>query len=1085
VGTKWEGKSLVGGKLGQFDVKEEIARGGMGVVYKGYQPSLDRWVAIKTLPIDLAGDRDLVARFQREAEAMVRLNHANIVQIIDRGEDSGQYYFAMEFVEGPSVKDLLKKDTIDTDKLFDMLTQTCDGLEYAHKKGLVHRDIKPANLLFEEKTGTVKIADFGIAHFSKKDEDMLTLTADNVGMGTMNYMSPEQKVNAKTVDHRSDIYALGVIIYEGFTGKLPLGKFKLPSEVNPKLPRQLDVIVQKCLEAEPDERFESCAVLKAALLGAKAATNDKTLKRSMRDALDRTLTAVSPKGNKTVGCFILLFVLLVVFGAVGVVGFLFWKSSAAKQRLTRASKAELAALERAKNLGADHGAGKSSFEDGEQIVRTSESLPADAKAAQLEAAAGKFNAASLSAIDAKKSDVKALLDRIEKARARATPLSDGIAKAARTKLDGGETGARTARDALARAEQPEGTLQGFDLGPATASISDGESLVDKSEKLAAREKEISDQLAQAKPDSPERKAGEEKLAALKSARESGDASAAFAALNEAAAAASAATNTPKVDTTTPTPQPTQTPTPPSDPSADGAAIAAQAAAASDAEGARRDAERVLESAKAVEVTDGGPDFDAGLAAQREAADLKPRDAAARLKAASASFKKACDAALGALDARRKKARDDASGAKDQPEYAEAESRDGELQTETDPAARARLMVRQITKWKEAAQKALGAGRAVAQDRQHDAERTRDNALARLGPGGDALLKNGDAALERGKKALGESQVETAKTEFASAATAYAQAAWPTPKTIAFPDVVRGMRVASNLKGLDSYGDDAAVEQIAGCPKGFVVSHKDKLFCYDLKFNEATQSATAPGIVSALCAGEGDDIFVATFNQGQIVRYSIAKATIKQEKTLPGDLGQPHDDPALALAYDPRTRSLYTATKNAVVFVYSVATGEIQGSPIDLKDSNIATPYSIAVLSDGSFVVSGEVDKAQPGAESALRFGVARYKPSGEIAETNRDASAVAVAAAGDGIVAVDHAEAGRLWIWPKIGSIPSGPDPALSLQDNRDVVPPKYATKLALFGRLAFVLDRPLPKFDPKTTFNPKRSRVKIFELKD
>ena len=182
---KFEAKSLVGGTLGQFEVKSEIARGGMGVVYKGYQPSLDRWVAIKTLPMDLAGDRDLVARFKREAQAMSLLNHANIVQVIDSGQDQGQYYMAMEYVEGPSVKDLLKSETIDTDRIFDIIVQTCEGLDYAHKKSLVHRDIKPANLLYEEKTGVVKIADFGIAHFTKKDEDMLTLTAKDVGMGAM------------------------------------------------------------------------------------------------------------------------------------------------------------------------------------------------------------------------------------------------------------------------------------------------------------------------------------------------------------------------------------------------------------------------------------------------------------------------------------------------------------------------------------------------------------------------------------------------------------------------------------------------------------------------------------------------------------------------------------------------------------------------------------------------------------------------------------------------------------------------------------------------------------------------------------
>ena len=156
-------RSLMNETVGGFQIKEELGRGGMAVVYKGYQPSLDRWVAIKTLPAEMSADRDMVSRFHREAEAMVALNHSNIVQIIDKGQDKGVYYFAMEFVEGPSLKDLLKQDTLNMDLLFDISIQVCDGLAYAHKKGIVHRDIKPANILYEKPTGLAKVADFGIA----------------------------------------------------------------------------------------------------------------------------------------------------------------------------------------------------------------------------------------------------------------------------------------------------------------------------------------------------------------------------------------------------------------------------------------------------------------------------------------------------------------------------------------------------------------------------------------------------------------------------------------------------------------------------------------------------------------------------------------------------------------------------------------------------------------------------------------------------------------------------------------------------------------------------------------------------------
>ncbi|HBP22975.1 MAG TPA: hypothetical protein DEA08_35025, partial [Planctomycetes bacterium] len=166
----WDANALIGQQLGQFQIKDELGRGGMAVVYKGYQPSLDRWVAIKTLPTESAGNRDMVSRFHREAEAMVALNHTNIVQIIDKGEEGGLYYFAMEFVDGPSLQDLLKQEQMSMDLLFDVACQVCDGLEYAHRKGIVHRDMKPGNVLYEQATGLAKIADFGIARLTKKPE---------------------------------------------------------------------------------------------------------------------------------------------------------------------------------------------------------------------------------------------------------------------------------------------------------------------------------------------------------------------------------------------------------------------------------------------------------------------------------------------------------------------------------------------------------------------------------------------------------------------------------------------------------------------------------------------------------------------------------------------------------------------------------------------------------------------------------------------------------------------------------------------------------------------------------------------------
>jgi sugar lactone lactonase YvrE/predicted Ser/Thr protein kinase len=256
---------LEGEVLGSFRVLGELGRGGMAIVYRGVQESLSRPVAIKVLPFEFASSTELIKRFHREAEAMAALSHPNIVQIIDRGERDGVIYFVMEFVDGGSLKDLLgKAKEVPFKRLVEIALQVCAGLSAAHAAGIVHRDLKPGNVLVDARTGNCKIADFGIASFQQGPESA-TLTSSNVSMGTLNYMSPEQKLDAKSVDHRTDIYALGVILYEMFTGTLPLGSFDPPSDVNRSVPKAVDPIVLRCLKASPQQRFQSVAELAAEL----------------------------------------------------------------------------------------------------------------------------------------------------------------------------------------------------------------------------------------------------------------------------------------------------------------------------------------------------------------------------------------------------------------------------------------------------------------------------------------------------------------------------------------------------------------------------------------------------------------------------------------------------------------------------------------------------------------------------------------------------------------------------------------------------------------------------------------------------
>ncbi len=238
----------------QLEILELIGRGGMGWVYLARQTKLDRRVALKILPPESARDPAFAERFQREARALARLNHPNIVSIYDFGQAGPYFYFLMEFVDGANLRQLERTRRLTPEEAFAIVPRICEALQYAHEEGIVHRDIKPENILVDRRH-RVKIADFGLAKLLGRKPD-ITLTGSQNALGTPHYMAPEQLEAPATVDHRADIYALGVVFYEMLTGELPLGRFEPPSQKQ-SVDTRLDDVVMKSLERSPDRRYQS------------------------------------------------------------------------------------------------------------------------------------------------------------------------------------------------------------------------------------------------------------------------------------------------------------------------------------------------------------------------------------------------------------------------------------------------------------------------------------------------------------------------------------------------------------------------------------------------------------------------------------------------------------------------------------------------------------------------------------------------------------------------------------------------------------------------------------------------------------
>jgi serine/threonine protein kinase len=247
----------------QFEVMDLLGQGGMGAVYKAIQRSLDRVVALKIIPSDRTSDPQFAERFAREAKALARLNHQNIVTVHDFGQTDGFYYFVMEYVEGVNLREMLLAGHLDARQALEIVPHVCDALQYAHDEGIVHRDIKPENILIDKK-GRVKIADFGLAKLMGRSSSVDSLTGTQQVMGTPRYMAPEQMEGSPEVDHRADIYSLGVVFYEMLTGELPLGRFAPPSR-KVRIDVRLDEVVLKTLEKEPEQRYQRASEMKTAI----------------------------------------------------------------------------------------------------------------------------------------------------------------------------------------------------------------------------------------------------------------------------------------------------------------------------------------------------------------------------------------------------------------------------------------------------------------------------------------------------------------------------------------------------------------------------------------------------------------------------------------------------------------------------------------------------------------------------------------------------------------------------------------------------------------------------------------------------
>ena len=298
---------------GRYNILKELGKGSMGVVYQAHDPQIDRLVVLKVLRQDRLTSEGFIRRFLKEAKAIGRLSHPNIVTVYDIGRDHETIYIAMEFLEGDPLNKIIEGKRLGVREIADLGVQVAETLDYAHQRGIIHRDVKPSNILIKA-SGQIIITDFGIAHI--EDPSASLQTQDGEILGTPSYMSPEQ-VKGQPVDGRSDLFCLGIILYELSTGIRPFGGENLaaifnsiaqnnpadPVKINPGIPKSLSQIIMKCLEKMPDKRFETGKALAEAL--KSCLPEKKSVKRT------------EPTPRKASKNIVLFLFIIVILGGIG------------------------------------------------------------------------------------------------------------------------------------------------------------------------------------------------------------------------------------------------------------------------------------------------------------------------------------------------------------------------------------------------------------------------------------------------------------------------------------------------------------------------------------------------------------------------------------------------------------------------------------------------------------------------------------------------------------------------------------------------------------------------------------------------